>query len=56
MRVTTKKNTGIQTDGIVLRVDKEENSAGVMWRIDGGLMTQTVPLKNLVQVYEDEQQ
>jgi len=54
MRVTTKRNSGIQTDGVVLRVDKKDNSAGVMWRIEGGIMTQTVPLKNLVQVYEDE--
>tara|TARA_B100000085_G_C18470733_1_gene482927 strand:- start:661 stop:855 length:195 start_codon:yes stop_codon:yes gene_type:complete len=56
MKVTTKNNLGILEEGVVLRIDREGASAGVLWRIEGGIMTQTVPLKNLVQVNENEQQ
>ena len=56
MKVTKKNNAGILEEGVVLRIDREDESAGVLWRIEGGIMTQIVPLKSLVQVNENEQQ
>ena len=55
MKVTPARPMGILKDGVVLRIDPKSNTAGVMWKLEDGLLTSTVPLQNLVEVVENEQ-
>ncbi len=46
---------GLLTDGVVTRVDTKNEIAGVMWRVDGGLLAQTEKFSNLIVVEKDEE-
>lgn len=51
----TKRAPGIIIDGVITRVDLENRSAGVMWRIEGGgILVQAEPFDNLVLVVQAE--
>ena len=39
---------GILIDGVVTRVDTKSKMAGVMWRIEGGLLAQSEKLSELI--------
>ena len=47
-RVSWRGTPGIRNEGVVMRVDKKNAEAGVMWRIDGGIMSQSEKIKNLM--------
>ena len=41
-------SAGILVDGVVTRVDTKNKMAGVMWRIEGGLLAQAEKLSELI--------
>ena len=46
---------GLLVNGVVMRVDPKNETAGVMWKIEGGLLSQSEKFANLVVVEKDEE-
>jgi len=46
---------GLLASGVVTRVDVKNEIAGVMWRIEGGLLAQTEKFSNLIVIEENEE-
>ncbi len=51
----SRQPAGIMLDGVVTRVDTENQTAGVVWRVEDGLLAQTEKFSNLIVIKKDEE-
>ena len=51
----SRQPAGIMLDGVVTRVDTENQTAGGVWRVEDGLLAQTEKFSNLIVIKKDEE-